>query len=55
MPVIERRGERRSGEAVLAAASADYPDVLSLGSLLALRDVELDLPPFLKGCGTRPR
>ena len=35
------------GEAVLAAASADDPDVLRLGPLLALGDVELDLLPFL--------
>ena len=32
---------------VPADASADDPDVFRLGSLLALRDVELDLLPFL--------
>ena len=31
-----------------AIASADDLDVLRLGSLLALRDVELDLLPFLQ-------
>src|ERR1700730_9400985 len=37
-----------SGEPVPADASADHPDVLGLGSLLALRDVELHLLPILK-------
>src|SRR6266568_3877292 len=37
-----------SGEAVAAVASADDPDVLRLGSLLALRDAGLDLLPFLQ-------
>src|SRR6516165_3616238 len=34
--------------AVTAAASADDLNVLRLGSLLALRDVELDLLPFVE-------
>src|SRR6266567_2905143 len=33
---------------VPAGASADDPDVVCLGPLLALRDVELDLLPFLE-------
>src|SRR5260370_20403417 len=42
------------GEAVLAGASADDADVLGLGSLLALGDVELDLLPFLKAAVAAP-
>src|SRR5215469_8681316 len=34
--------------------SADDPDVLRLGPLLALRDVELDLLPFLKAAVAAP-
>src|SRR5207245_4910589 len=37
-----------AGEAAAADGSADDPDVLGLGSLLALGDVELDLLPFLE-------
>src|SRR5215472_14270762 len=42
------RNSPASGEAVAAVASADDPNVLRLGSLLALRDVELELLPFLQ-------
>src|SRR5712691_2868435 len=38
----------RGGGVVPADASAGDPDVFRLGSLLALRDVELDLLPFLQ-------
>src|SRR6266536_2816629 len=51
------RPRQVSGELVPADASADDPDVLRLGSLLALRDAELHLLPFLKAAvaGTRDR
>src|SRR6266700_435759 len=42
------RSRRVPGAPVPADASADDPDVLRLGSLLALGDVELHLLPFLK-------
>src|SRR5260370_20318590 len=42
------------GEAVLAGASADGPDVLGLASLLALGDVELGLLPFLEAAVAAP-
>ncbi len=44
-----RTGNRAApGKVTRTDASADDPDVLRLGSLLALPDVELDLLPFLK-------
>src|SRR6266567_2043748 len=43
-----------SGETIPAGVSADDPDVLRLGSLLALRDVELDLLPFLQAAVAAP-
>src|SRR5215472_4369457 len=50
-----RAGDSRSlGEVILADASADDPDVLRLGSLLALRDVELDLLPLLEAAAAAP-
>jgi hypothetical protein len=45
MPVVERCDERRSGEAVLAGASADDADVLRLGPLLALERRRLERTP----------
>ncbi len=44
---LAARGRAASGRALAADASGD-PDVFRLGSLLALRDVELDLLPFLQ-------
>src|SRR5712692_9855738 len=52
---LEPRTAPRPGEAVAADASAADPDVLRLGSLLALRDVELDLLPFLEAAVAAPR
>src|SRR5262249_8137540 len=48
--VAMRRPYRRPA----AGASADERDVLRLGSLLALGNLELDLLPFLKGAVATP-
>src|SRR6267143_2116443 len=48
VPAPSRGGNLPRPGVVPAGTSADDPDVFRLGSLLALRDVELDLLPFLQ-------